>query len=181
MSTTKWVLDPTHSEIGFKVKHMMFTNVSGLITNFQLHVSSNYDDFLNADIEFIAESSSINTNNEQRNNHIKSSDFFDVEKFPVITFLSTSFTKLDEHNNYELVGNLTIKNITKSVSFHVENGGIMKDPLGNIKAGFIITGKINRTDFGMNWNDTLETGGVLVSEEVRINCEIQLVKQTLNS
>ncbi|MCF8428814.1 MAG: YceI family protein [Bacteroidia bacterium] len=181
MSTTKWVLDPTHSEIGFKVKHMMFTNVSGHITNFQLHVSTNNDDFLNADIEFIAESSSINTNNEQRNNHIKSSDFFDVENFPVITFQSTSFTKLDEHNNYELTGNLTIKNITKSVAFHVENGGIMKDPMGNIKAGFTITGKINRTDFGMNWNDTLETGGVLVSEVVRINCEIQLVKQTLNS
>lgn len=176
MTTTKWVLDPTHSEIGFKVKHMMFTNVSGSFNSFEVTAETGSDDFSDAKIEFKANVNSISTNNEQRDTHLKSADFFDAEKFASIHFKATEFKKVDS-NDFHLIGDLTIKDITKSVTLHVENGGLMKDPWGNLKAGFTITGKINRTDFGLVWNAALETGGVLVSEEVKINCEIQLVKQ----
>jgi polyisoprenoid-binding protein YceI len=176
MTTTKWALDPTHSEIGFKVKHMMFTNVSGNFANFNVTAETSGDDFAGAKIEFTADTASVNTNNEQRDGHLKSGDFFDAENFPKISFLATSYKQVSG-NDYELTGNLTIKDVTKSVTLNVENGGLMKDPWGNIKAGFTITGKINRNDFGLVWNAALETGGVLVSEEVKINCEIQLVKQ----
>jgi polyisoprenoid-binding protein YceI len=176
MTTTKWALDPTHSEIGFKVKHMMFTNVSGNFTSFNVTAETSGDDFAGAKIEFTADTASVNTNNEQRDGHLKSGDFFDAETFPKISFSATSYKQVSG-SDYELVGNLTIKDVTKSVTLNVENGGLMKDPWGNLKAGFTITGKINRNDFGLVWNAALETGGVLVSEEVKINCEIQLVKQ----
>ncbi len=176
MTTTKWVLDPTHSEIGFKVKHMMFTSVSGSFNSFEVTAETDNDDFLDAKIEFKANVNSVSTNNEQRDSHLKSADFFDAENFPIITFSATEL-KLNSLDDYTLTGNLTIKGITKSIQLDVENGGFMKDPWGNLKAGFSILGKINRTDFGLVWNAALETGGVLVSEEVRINCEIQLVKQ----
>jgi polyisoprenoid-binding protein YceI len=176
MTTTKWALDPTHSEIGFKVKHMMFTNISGSFNNFEVTAETGSDDFTDAKIEFKANVNSVSTNNEQRDTHLKSADFFDAENFPAITFSATEI-KLNSLDDYKLTGNLTIKGITKSISLDLENGGLMKDPWGNLKAGFSILGSINRTDFGLVWNAPLETGGVLVSDEVRINCEIQLVKQ----
>lgn len=174
MATTKWAIDPTHSEIGFKVKHMMFTNVSGKFTNYEGTISTDDDNFENASIEFSAETNSIDTNNTDRDNHLKSADFFDVENHPKLTFKATSFTKSGD--DYELSGDLTIKDITKSVTFPAEFSGLMKDPWGNTKAGLNINGKINRKDWGLNWNSALETGGVLVSEEVRLNIELQLVK-----
>lgn len=174
MATTKWTIDATHSEIGFKVKHMMFTNVSGKFNSYEGTISTEEDNFENASIEFSADINSIDTNNADRDNHLKSGDFFDVENHPKLTFQSTSFTK--NGDDYELVGDLSLKGVTKSVKLTTEFSGLMKDPWGNTKAGLNISGKINRKDWGLNWNSALETGGVLVGEEVRLNIEIQLIK-----
>lgn len=172
---TKWNLDPAHSELGFKVKHMMITNVSGSFGKFDVAAETTDKDFTTATISFSADVSSISTSNADRDNHLKSADFFDAEKYPQIKFVSTKVEKRDDEN-LVLHGNLTIKDVTKPVKLDVEFGGIGKDPWGNEKAGFTLSGKINRTEFGLNWNAALETGGVLVSEEVRIIGEIQLVK-----
>lgn len=176
MATTKWALDPTHSEIGFKVKHLMFTNVSGNFKTFTATAETDGDNFENAKIEFSADTDSITTHNEQRDQHLKSADFFDVASFPKLSFTSTKLAGKGE-GEYELTGSLTLHGVTNTVELNVEFGGIVKDPWGNIKAGFSINGKLNRKDFGLNWNAALETGGVMVSEEVRIHAEIQLVKQ----
>lgn len=173
---TKWAIDPTHTEIGFKVKHMMFTNVSGKITKYDATIETGGDEFSNASIDFTGEIDSITTGNADRDAHLLSPDFFDAAKFPKLNFQATSFSKVDA-GDYELTGNLTMLDVTKEVKFPVEFGGLMKDPWGNIKAGFNITGKINRKDWGLTWNAALDAGGVLVSEEVRINAEIQLIKQ----
>lgn len=175
-SKTKWVLDPTHSELGFKVKHLMITYVKGEFRKYTAEIDG--EDFTNSKIQVKIEAASISTNDEQRDGHLKSADFFDVENHREITFEGTSFKKLDEEN-YQLKGVLTIKGISKEVTLDVEFGGITKDPWGNEKTGFSISGKINRKNFGLNWNATLETGGVLVSEEVKITAEIQFVKKTL--
>lgn len=177
MATTKWVLDPNHSEVSFKVKHLMVTNVSGSFNTFSVTAETTGDDFSNATVDFSADATSISTNSEQRDEHLKSVDFFDAPNFPQITFKATGFEKKGSDEAFELTGDLTIKGVTKSVKLNVEYGGVVKDPWGNTKAGFALTGKINRKDFGLNWNTMLETGGVMVSEDVRINSEIQLIKQ----
>ncbi|MBT1703947.1 YceI family protein [Chryseosolibacter indicus] len=176
MTTTKWALDPTHSEIGFRVRHMMITNVSGSFQSFNVQASTNGNDFTTAKIEFTADVSSINTNNPDRDNHLKSGDFFNADKYPQLKFTSTKVEKKGD-DNFVVHGNLTVKDVTKPVKLDVEFGGIGKDPWGNEKAGFTLSGKINRTEFGLNWNAALETGGVLVSEDVKLYAEIQLVKQ----
>lgn len=176
MATTKWVLDPTHSEILFKVKHLMITNVKGEFRKITGEVISNGTDFSQASVNIGIDVSSIFTNDEGRDGHLKSADFFDAEKYKDITFAGTSFKKLDDEN-FQLKGNLSIKGISKEVTLDVEFGGINKDPWGNEKAGFSVSGKINRKDWDLNWNAALETGGVLVSEEVKINAEVQFVKQ----
>lgn len=175
MSTINWKLDPTHSEIGFKVKHMMITNVSGAFTDFNVEASSESEDFSKPNISFNAKTTSVNTNSDQRDGHLRSPEFFDSEKYPEMKFKGTAYEKVNG-DHYKLKGDLTIKDVTKPVSLDVEFGGINKDPWGNTKAGFTLNGKINRKDFGLNWNAALETGGVMVSEEVKINAEIQLVK-----
>ncbi|TKC05193.1 YceI family protein [Pedobacter frigoris] len=175
MATTKWALDPTHSELQFKVKHLMITTVTGSLTSFNASLESETDDFENAKVSFEAETGSIDTGNKDRDNHLKSGDFFDAEKYPAIKFTSTSLNQDGE--DYILKGNLTIKDVTKPVKLNVEFGGIATDPWGNTKAGFTLAGKINRTDFGLTWNAALETGGVMVSEEVKIVGELQFVKQ----
>jgi polyisoprenoid-binding protein YceI len=175
MSSIKWVADPTHSEISFKVKHMMMTNVTGTFGQFSVNAETEAEDFSSAKVSFAAQIASINTGNEQRDGHLKSADFFDAEKNPELKFVSTSMTKKDDEN-YVLNGDLTIGEVTNSVSLDVEFGGINKDPWGNQKAGFSINGKINRKEFGLTWNAALETGGVLVSEDVKLAAEIQLVK-----
>lgn len=174
MSKTKWTLDPAHSEVSFKVKHMMITNVTGLLTDYNVEAVSDSDDFINADVTFTGKLSSINTGNEQRDAHLRSGDFFDVETNKEVTFKSTKIEK--NGSDLKLHGNLTIKGVTKPIVLDVEFGGINKDPWGNTKAGFTVTGKLNRKDFGLNWNAALETGGVLVSDDVKIGAEIQLVK-----
>lgn len=175
-TTTKWVLDPTHSEILFKVKHLMITNVKGEFRKKQGEVIAKGNDFSQAAVNLVIDAASIDTNEDGRDGHLRSGDFFDVENHKQITFEGTSFKKLDEEN-YQLKGMLTIKGVSKEVTLDVEFGGINKDPWGNEKAGFSVNGKINRKDWGLNWNAALETGGVLVSEEVKISAEVQFVKQ----
>ncbi|MCO6162242.1 YceI family protein [Flavobacterium sp. NRK F7] len=175
MATTKWTIDSTHSEIGFKVKHMMFTNVSGKFDSYEGVIETEENDFSTAKVSFSAAINSINTSNVDRDNHLKSGDFFDAENFPNLTFKSSSFSKVNDHN-YELTGTLTIKGTSKEVKLPVEFSGLMQDPWGNTKVGLNIEGKINRKDWGLNWNAALETGGVLVGEEVKLIIELQLVK-----
>lgn len=175
MATTKWVLDPTHSELQFKVKHLMITTVTGNLASFNASLTTESDDFENAAVSFEGDISTIETGNKDRDNHLQSGDFFDAEKFPKITFESTAVSK--DGDDYVLAGNLTIRDVTKPIKLNAEFGGIATDPWGNTKAGFTLSGKINRTDFGLTWNAALETGGVMVSEEVKIVGELQFVKQ----
>jgi polyisoprenoid-binding protein YceI len=176
METTKWGLDPMHSEISFKVKHMMIANVSGGFTKFNVEATTEGNDFTKAKVNFTADVNSITTHNEQRDGHLKSPDFFDTAKYPEVKFESTSINKKSD-DEFTMNGNLTVKDVTKPVSLHVNFGGIGKDPYGNTKAGFTVEGKINRKDFGLTWNAALETGGMLVGEEIKIQSEIQLAKQ----
>lgn len=177
MATKTWVLDPTHSEVHFMIKHLMITNVTGSFDQFTVSAQTEDDDFTKAKISFTAEVNAISTGNEQRDGHLKSADFFDVEKFPLITFEATKSENAGNEGNYDLFGDLTIRDVTKNVKLSVEAGGIVKDPYGNTKAGFSITGKINRKDFGLTWNAVTEAGGIVVSDEVKIICEIQLIQQ----
>jgi polyisoprenoid-binding protein YceI len=174
MATYK--IDAAHSEITFKVKHLMITNVTGNFTKFDATLESSSDDFSDAKISFEADVNSISTNNEQRDGHLKSDDFFGAEAFPVLTFTSTSFTK-KSNDEYSLVGDLTIKGTTKSVVLNVEYGGTVTDPYGQVKAGFEINGKINRKDFGLTWGAVTEAGGIVVSDDVKLNLGIQMIKQ----
>lgn len=172
---TKWAIDPTHSEILFKVKHLMITNVKGEFRKFTAEAEAGEDDFSDADVRLNIEAASVFTNNEDRDNHLRSADFFDAANHPYITFESTSMKKTGE-DTYLLSGLLTIKGISKEVTLDVEFGGINTDPWGNQKAGFSLSGSFNRKDWGLNWNAALETGGVLVSDEVRLTAEVQFVK-----
>lgn len=175
-ATTKWAIDPAHSEIEFKVKHLMISTVTGKFGSFHAEAETTSDDFSNASIRFHADVNSISTGNEQRDGHLKSDDFFNAEQFPTLNFVSTSFTKKSE-TTYALVGHLTIRDITKTVELAVEFNGIMSDPYGNTKAGFELSGKINRKDFNLKWSATTEAGSIVVSDEVKLVCNIQLVKQ----
>jgi polyisoprenoid-binding protein YceI len=175
MATTNWVIDPTHSDIQFKVKHLVITTITGSFKEFTGTVSAD-ENFEDARIDFETGIHSISTNNEQRDEHLKSADFFEADKFPKLTFKSTSFRKKDE-DEFELTGNLTIKGVTKPVTFKVEYAGTMKDPWGNIKAGFELKGAVNRKEYGLTWNATTETGGLLVGEDVKLVANIQLLKQ----
>jgi polyisoprenoid-binding protein YceI len=178
LAKTKWGIDPSHSEVSFKVKHLMITNVKGVFKEFEATVFTQGDDFITSDISFHLNTSSIDTGVADRDAHLKSADFFDVENQKQISFSGKSLEKSGSHDNYKLAGDLTIKGVTNPVKLDVEFAGLMKDPWGNEKAGYTIEGKINRKDWGLNWNATLETGGLLVSDEVKISCEIQLVKKS---
>ena len=175
MKTTTWNIDPVHSEVQFKVKYLIITTITGRFTNFSgiIHADENFE---NTDISFEIEAASISSSNEQRDDHLRNSDFFDVEKHPKLLFQADSFRRtLDDQ--FELTGDLTIKGITRPIALSVEYGGIVTDPWGNVKAGFEVKGVLNRKDFGLNWNATTETGGILVSENVKLAINLQLVKQ----
>jgi len=176
LTKTNWVIDPMHSHIGFKVKHLMFTNVRGSFTEYNASISTDGNDFTNAEINVSINAASIHTNDSKRDEHLRSADFFDVEKIKEINFLGERFEKTNG-GDYVLYGDLTMKGVIKPIKLDVEFGGIVKDPWGNEKAVINLQGKINRKDWGLNWNAALETGGVLVSEDVWISCEIQLAKQ----
>lgn len=174
MSTYK--IDPAHSEITFKVKHLMITNVTGSFTQFDATMESDAADFSDAKISFEADVNSVTTNNEQRDTHLKSDDFFAAEKFPKLSFVSTSISKKSD-DKYKLTGNLTIRDVTKTIDLDVEYGGTMTDPWGQVKAGFDVNGKINRKEFGLGWGAVTEAGGVVVSDEVKLHMAVQMVKQ----
>ncbi len=177
MATTKWILDTAHSELFFKVKHLMITNVRGEFERFDIRVDSEGDDFSNAKVVATADTDSVFTKQKDRDAHLKGEDFFDTKNHPQMKFESTAVEKLDEEN-YKLTGNLTIRDKVKEVILDVEYGGTVNDPVsGNTKAGFTISGKIKRGDWGLTYNATLESGGVVVSDEVRINAEVQMIKK----
>jgi polyisoprenoid-binding protein YceI len=177
MALTKWVLDPTHSEVTFKVRHLMITNVTGQVNKYTVDVETEGEDFTTAKVAFTAETDSVTTNNEQRDGHLKTADFFDVANYPEMKFVATKYENVDNDGSYELYGDLTIRDVTKQVKLDVEFGGIVKDPWGNTRAGFTISGKINRKEFGLQWHAVTEAGGLVASDEVRIHVAIELIKQ----
>lgn len=173
---TTWNFDKSHSKIGFSVTHLVITDVEGNFKEFEGTITTSSDDFENAKIEFSVEISSINTDNEKRDGHLKSDDFFNAEKFPQLKFKSKSFKKIDE-KNYKLIGDLTIRDVTKEVELDVKYNGTVNDPWGNTKSGFSLRGEVNRFDYNLKWDKTIETGGFVVGEEVTILANLQLVKQ----
>ena len=175
-TATTWAIDPAHSEIQFKVKHLVISTVTGSFGQYEGQVESVGDDFSNAKISFSADISSISTGQEQRDGHLKSAEFFDAEQFPKLTFVSTAMTKTGD-DTYNLTGDLTIHGVTKSVTLNVEHGGQMQDFYGQTKAGFEATGTIKRKEFGLTWDGITEAGGVVVSDDVKLVLNIQLTKQ----
>jgi len=174
MSTTKWIIDPTHSEVSFKVKHLVISTVTGYFKKFEGEVTGTSDDFSGATVSFSADIDSIDTNQTDRDNHLKSADFFDAENHPKLKF-NGEIT--NNGGDYKLVGDLTVKSTTKKVELDVDFGGIAADHYGQTKAGFEIEGKINRKDFGLTWSAVTEAGSVVVSDQVRLIFSIQLLKQ----
>ncbi|MBC8051952.1 MAG: YceI family protein [Sphingobacteriaceae bacterium] len=173
---TKWKIDPTHSEVQFKVKHLMITTVTGYFQTFDLEVETEGDDFNTASkIEFTADIDSINTNNEQRDAHLKSADFFNAEEHGQLKFVGKKYS--GDGDEAKLEGDLTIRGTTKPLTLNIDFGGIVVDPYGQTKAGFTVSGKISRKEFGLTWNAVTEAGAVVVSDDIRILAEIQLVKQ----
>jgi polyisoprenoid-binding protein YceI len=178
MAKETWVLDPTHSELQFKIKHLMISTVTGQFNQFKAAIDTNGDDFTTAKVHFQAEVNSISTNNEQRDAHLKNGDFFDTEKYPEIVFEGDRMEKTGE-DEYKLHGSITMRGISKQIILNVEFGGITKDPWGNTRTGFSVTGKINRQDYGMSFGAVSETGGLLLGDEVKINANVQFVKQAV--
>jgi polyisoprenoid-binding protein YceI len=172
---TKWALDPAHSELLFKVKHMMIANVKGEFRKFSIEAESDGQDFVASSILVRIDAASIFTNNEDRDKHLRSADFFDAENSKELVFRGKSIQKTGA-DGFLLTGDLTIRNISKEITLDVEFGGINKDPYGRDKAGFSVNGTISRKDWGLIWNVALEAGGVLVSDEVRISAEVQLTR-----
>lgn len=171
-TTTKWGIDASHSEVLFKVKHLMISTVTGSFKEFGADVELEGDDLTNAQVSFWANAASIYTNDEKRDGHLRSADFFDSEKFPKLTFKSSGVE--GSGSTWKVTGDLTIKDVTKPVTLDVEWNGLAKDPWGNTKAGLNLSAKLDRKEFGLTWNAALEAGGVLVSDEVRLLAEVQL-------
>ena len=173
---TKWAIDPTHSEVQFKIKHLVISTVTGSFKSFQGTMQSEGDSFDNAQVEFALEVDSIDTNQEMRDGHLKGEEFFDAAKYPTIKFESTSFVK-ESGDTYKLTGNLTMKDVTKPVTLDVEYGGQAADFYGNQKAGFEVTGKINRKEFGLTWGGITEAGAIVLGDDVKLIANVQFAKQ----
>jgi polyisoprenoid-binding protein YceI len=172
---TKWSLDQAHCEITFKVRHMMIAHVKGSFKIFDASIYTHGKDFTTAEIDLWIDASSVATGDAERDGHLKGLEFFDVQNHKQITFISSTIGKADAYGNHELWGELTMVGIKQNIKLDVEFGGIVKDPFGNERAGFTLSGKIHRSDWGLTWNTTMETGGFLVSDEVGISCEIELI------
>jgi len=170
---TKWVPDQAHTQVKFVVTHMVITEVSGIFKEFDFALTQPGEDFRGAKIEATIKTASIDTENEQRDNHLRGDDFFNAEKYPQIRFVSTRFEKTGD-DTYRITGDLTIRDVTRPVALDAVYRGTLNDPWGNTKAGFRATGTINRQDFGVKWNKTLDTGGLVVSDEVEIILDVQL-------
>jgi polyisoprenoid-binding protein YceI len=170
-----WAVDKMHSNVNFSVSHLVISEVDGSFKVFDGKITTEKDDFTDAKIEFSVEVNSINTDNTMRDDHLKGDDFFNAASFPKMTFTSTSFKKVSG-NKYKLEGNMTVRNVTKKVSFDVVYGGIAKDPYGNIKAGFKASGSINRLQYGLKWNTMTEAGGAVVGADVDLKIKLEFVK-----
>ncbi|RMD51278.1 MAG: polyisoprenoid-binding protein [Ignavibacteria bacterium] len=173
---TKWSFDKAHTEVKFEVTHLVISTVTGFFKDFDGTVVTEGDNFENAQIDFTINAASIYTDNAKRDAHLKSPDFFDAEKYPEITFKGKSFTKVSD-NKYKLVGDLKIKDVTKEITLDVTYNGTVKDPWGNTKAGFKLTGSVNRFDYGLKWNALIETGGAVVGKDVDIIVNVELAKK----
>ncbi|WP_299521012.1 YceI family protein [Winogradskyella sp.] len=171
ITKTTWNVDTAHSEIGFKVKHMMISTVSGHFEDFIASVETDTEDFNDARFNFSAKVNSINTKNKDRDNHLKSEDFFNVASFPEMTFKSKSF------DGSKVIGDLTIKDVTKEISLDMDFNGIAVDPYGQTKAGFEISGSISRKEFGLTWNAVTEAGSVVVGDTIKLAIELQFIKE----
>lgn len=171
-NNTKWTIDNAHSEIAFKVKHMMISTVTGHFEDFQATVKTDGENFNNAEFEFVAKTASVNTKNKDRDTHLRSDDFFNAEKFPELKFVSKSF------DGDKLIGDLTIRDVTKEITLDTEFNGIAEDPYGQTKAGFEITGELNRKDYNLTWSGVTETGNVVVSDKVKLVIDAQFTKQS---
>lgn len=178
ITKTRWTVDRAHSEISFKVRHLMFSNVRGNFRDFDARVNTTGDDFRSAEISVWINPASVDTGTEARDEHLRSADFFDVEQYKEISLTAGRLVPSDTDTNYELYGDLSMRGVKKPIRLNAELGGILKDPWGAEKALFTISGKIARKDWGLNYNTVLEAGGVLVGEEVQILCEVQLIKQS---
>jgi len=172
---TKWSLDQAHSEIGFRIKHLMIAHVKGTFKTFEASIYTTSNDFTTAEVNVWIDPASIDTRDAKRDEHLKSADFFDVNNHKQITFTSSTIGKPDTDGNHELWGELTMMGVTKNVKLNAQFGGIIKDPWGIEKAGFDISGKIRRSDWGLTWNAPIEAGGLLVSDELSISCEVELI------
>lgn len=170
----KWTIDPAHCEIAFKVRHLMIAHVKGLFKTFDASIYTSGKDFTTAEIDLWIDTASISTGDNKRDEHLKSAEFFDAKNYKEISFVSNTMGGSTPKGNHELWGDLTIKGITKNIKLTVQFGGIQKDPWGNEKAGFTVNGKINRSDWGLTWNTAIESGGVMVGDEINITCEIEL-------
>ena len=170
-----WIIDPAHSEVQFKVRHLVISTVTGSFKNFEGKLISDKEDFSDAKISFSASIDSIETNNAQRDGHLKSPDFFDAASYPKLSFESTSLSAKSE-SEYLLKGNLTLKGVTRPVELIADHGGIGKDLYGNTVAAFELSGKINRQDFGLTWSALTEAGGAVVSDEIKLHINIELKK-----
>jgi len=173
---TKWAIDPMHSEVQFKVKHLLISTVTGSFKSFNGSATTKNENFEDAEIHFSLDVNSIDTNQEMRDKHLKAADFFEAEKHPRIDFQSTSFKKA-KGDEYILTGNLSMKGVTKQIVLKAEFGGVAKDGQGNFKAGFEVSGIINRKDFGVSYNALTETGGLALGEEVKLIANLQLAKK----
>jgi len=178
MTTTKWALDPTHSEIQFKIKHLMISTVTGQFNSFKGTVETENADFNNAKVNFTADIDSIFTGNEQRDQHLKNSDFFEADKYPQLTFEGTNMEKTGD-DSFNLHGILTIRGISKPIILEAELGGNTIDPWGNSRVGFEVTGKIKRTDFGLSFGLVSETGNIMLGEDVKLIANVQFVKEAV--
>lgn len=172
---TKWSIDKAHSKVQFSATHLIISEVTGEFKNFDGSIETSGDDFSNAKVNFTMDVNSISTDNEQRDNHLKSDDFFNAQKFPKMTFVGKSMQKVGD-NKYKLVGDLTIRDITKQIVLDVTYNGTVKDPWGNTKAGFKITGELNRFDYNLKWNALMEAGGAVVGKMIGITINLELQK-----
>jgi polyisoprenoid-binding protein YceI len=177
MAITKWIVDPVHSDVQFKIKHLVISTITGSFKNFEGGATSDLNDFENAEIHFSLDVDSIDTNQDTRDTHLKSADFFDAEQFPHITFQSNYFHRA-KGDRYKLSGLLTLKGITKPIELDAEYGGTERDADGNIRLGFEVVGMLSRQEFGLNYMQLTETGGLLIGEDVKLIANIQLVKQS---
>lgn len=176
-SQTTWTVDKAHTKVGFSVSYLVITDVEGYFKDYDAQITIDSDDLSTANIELSVNTSSIFTDNDKRDNHLRSDDFFNAEKYPQMVFKSKSMKKVSD-NKYKLAGDLTIRDVTKQVELDVKYNGTVKDPWGNTKAGFKVTGVIDRFDYNLKWDKSIETGSLVVGKDVELVIDLQLVKKS---